>query len=393
MVSRWLRPFGAAETGVQMLLLKNVRINLDNPNEVEDVFIAGGKIQAIGRKLEPMLPNLEVLDGNGKTAIPGYIDQHVHITGGGGENGFSSRVPEIQISDCICGGVTTLVGLLGTDSVTRSVENLVAKTKALRSEGLTAYCLTGAYEYPSPTLTGSVKKDIVYIDEVIGVKIAISDHRSSNLCKQDLIRLASQARLAGILSRKPGIVHLHVGGGKRKLNLLFDILETEDIPIQIFRPTHVGRVFDDAVRFAKLGGYIDFTADEEGEKSAQMMVKAFEQAPTDRITLSTDANGSMPKWNEKKEIIGMGVGRITALHQTVRSLVKDFGVPLSQAILPSTATVAKALGLAGRKGCLAVGYDADLILLDDRLNIDTVMAGGTMMMSNGIVLKKGTFEK
>ena len=376
-----------------MLLLKNVRINLDNPNEVADVFIAGGKIQAIGRKLEPALPNMEVLDGDGKTAIPGYIDQHVHITGGGGEDGFSSRVPEIQLSDCIRGGVTTLVGLLGTDSITRSVENVVAKTKALRSEGLTAYCLTGAYEYPSPTLTGSVKKDIAYIEEVIGVKIAISDHRSSNLCKQDLIRLASEARLGGLLSRKPGLVHIHVGSGKRKLGLLFDILETEDIPIQIFRPTHVGRVFDDAVRFANLGGYIDFTAEEESRESAQMMVKAFEQAPVERITLSTDSNGSMPKWNENKEIIGMGVGQITTLHRTVKSLVQDCGVPLSQAILPGTATVAKALGLADRKGRLAEGYDADLILLDDQMNIDTVMAGGAIMMRSGSLIKKGIFEK
>ncbi len=376
-----------------MLLLKNVRINLNHPNEVADVFIAGGKIQAIGRKLEPALTNLEVLDGDGKTAIPGYIDQHVHITGGGGEDGFSSRVPEIQLSDCIRGGVTTLVGLLGTDSITRSVENVVAKTKALRSEGLTAYCLTGAYEYPSPTLTGSVKKDIAYIEEVIGVKIAISDHRSSNLCKQDLIRLASEARLGGLLSRKPGLVHIHVGTGRRKLGLLFDILETEDIPIQIFRPTHVGRVFDDAVRFANLGGYIDFTAEEESRKSAQMIVKAFEQAPAERITLSTDSNGSMPKWNENKEIIGMGVGQITTLHRTVKSLVQDCGVPLSRAILPGTATVAKALGLADRKGRLAQGYDADLILLDDRLNIDTVMAGGAVMMRSGGLIKKGIFEK
>lgn len=374
-----------------MLLLKNIRVNLDNPNQVEDVFVAGGKIQAIGRKLEPMLPNLEVINGDGKTAIPGYIDQHVHIIGGGGEDGFSSRIPEIQFFDCIRGGVTTLVGLLGTDSVTRSVENLVAKTKALRNEGLTAYCLTGAYEYPSPTLTGSVEKDIVYIDEIIGVKIAISDHRSSNICKQDLIRLASQARRAGILSHKPGVVHLHVGGGKSKLALLFDILETEDIPIQTFRPTHVGRVFDDAVRFAKLGGYIDFTADENEKTSAQIMMKAFEQAPIDRITLSTDSNGSMPKWNDKKELIGMGVGQITTLHQTVRSLVRNCGVPLSQAILPSTATVAQALGLAHRKGHLAVGYDADILLLDDKLNVDTVMAGGILMMNDGSIIKKEAF--
>lgn len=366
---------------------------MENPDEVSDLFLAGGKIAAAGRGLEPNLPGLQILDGDGMTAIPGYIDQHVHITGGGGEDGFASRVPEIRLSDCIRGGVTTLVGLLGTDSVTRSVGNLVAKTKALRSEGLTAYCLTGAYDYPSPTLTGSVKRDIVFIDEIIGVKIAISDHRSSNLCKQDLIRLASEVRVAGMIAKKPGIVHLHVGNGKKGLGLLFDILETEDIPIQTFRPTHVGRVFDDAVRFAKMGGYIDFTACEEAKESAQMMIRAFEQVPLDRITLSTDSNGSIPKWNAKKEVIGMGAGQITSLHQAVKSLVKDFGVPLSKAIRPSTVTVAEALGLSGRKGLLATGYDADVLLLNDQLDIDTVVAGGRLMMGGGRILKKGAFEQ
>lgn len=375
-----------------MLLIKNVRINLENPREVSDVFIAGGKIEAIGRKLDPTLPNLEIIEGDGRTAVPGYIDRHVHITGGGGENGFASRVPEINLSDCIRGGVTTLVGLLGTDSVTRSVENLVAKTKALNSEGLTAFCLTGAYDYPSPTLTGSVKKDIAFVDEIIGVKIAIADHRSSNMSKSDLIRLASEARVGGILSGKPGFVHLHVGNGKRGLGLLFDILETEDIPIRTFHPTHVGRVFSDAVRFANMGGYIDFTADEDGGETARTLTKAFEQAPADRITLSTDSNGSMPEWNEREEIVGMGVGSISTLHQTVKSLVRECGVPLLQAVRPVTETAAEALGLAGRKGHLAVGYDADLNLLDDRLNLSTVIAGGTVMMENERVLKKGMFE-
>ena len=141
-----------------MLLIKNIRIHPGKPEEVSDVFTAGGKIEAIGRHLAPCLPGLSVLEGDGRTAIPGYIDQHVHVLGGGGESSFASRVPELRLSECIRGGVTTLVGLLGTDAATRSVANLVAKTKALKSEGLTAFCLTGAYEYPSPTLTGSVKK-------------------------------------------------------------------------------------------------------------------------------------------------------------------------------------------------------------------------------------------
>lgn len=375
-----------------MLLIKNIRINPENPAEVSDVFIAGGKIQAVGAKLDPALPGLTVLEGDGRTAVPGYIDQHVHILGGGGESGFASRVPELQLSECVRGGVSTVVGLLGTDSLTRSVENLVAKTKALKSEGLTAFCLTGAYEYPSPTLTGSVQTDVAFLEEVIGVKIAIADHRSSNLSKRDLIRLASQARLGGILSGKPGIVHLHVGSGKRGLGLLFDILETEDLPISVFRPTHVGRVFADAVRFAGMGGYIDFTADEGGGETARMLAKAFEQAPADRITLSTDSNGSIPKWNDRKEIVGMGVGRISSMHRTVKTLVEECGVPLALALRPVTTNVAQALGLAERKGRVAAGYDADLNLLDDRLNLGTVVTGGTVMMDGGRILCKGMFE-
>nr|WP_319488936.1 beta-aspartyl-peptidase [uncultured Caproiciproducens sp.] len=375
-----------------MILLKNIRIDLEDPAQITDLFIAGGKIQEIGKNLQCPFPDVKVIDGNGKMGIPGYIDQHVHITGGGGEAGFASRVPEIRLSDCICGGVTTLVGLLGTDATTRSVANLVAKTKELREYGLTAYCLTGSYEYPSPTLTGSVKDDIVFIDEVIGVKIAISDHRSSNLSKEDLVRLASQARVAGILSKKPGIVHLHVGSGKRKLDMLFDILNTEDIPISTFRPTHVGRVFDEAVRFANMGGYIDFTAGDDTRKTAQMLQCAFGQAPVDRITLSTDANGSAPRWNEKKEMIGMDVGQITALHNVVKTMVLEYGVPLAKAILPCTATVAGALELFPRKGCLKVGGDADIILLDKDYDINTVFAQGELMMQEKEILKKGHFE-
>src|SRR5690606_3180786 len=102
--------------------------------------------------------------------VPGLIDNHVHITGGGGEGSFKTRVPEITLSKLIEAGITTVVGLLGTDATTRSVENLVAKAKALKEEGVSVYVHTGSYEFPSVTLTGQIKKDIVFIEEIIGAK-------------------------------------------------------------------------------------------------------------------------------------------------------------------------------------------------------------------------------
>lgn len=373
-----------------VLLLRDVRPY--GEGEPADILAAGGEIIRIGRGLEAPTPDAAVLEGEGRAVIPGYIDQHVHVTGGGGEGGFTKRVPELKLSDCVRGGITTLVGLLGTDGTTRSVENLVAKVKALKEEGLTAYCLTGSYEYPSPTLTGSVKKDIVFIEECIGVKIAISDHRSSNISRADLVRLASQARLAGVIAGKPGIVHMHVGGGRKKLDDVFDILKTEEIPIQTFRPTHVGRIFDDAIRFANMGGYIDFTTGVDTGKTAAQLARAVTQAPPDRITLSTDANGSIPKWNDKKEMIGLGTGQITTLHDTVRALVKEQGLPLREAVRFSTGNVARALGLYPRKGDIREGGDADLLVLDPDLTLSTVISKGTVMMREKAILRKGTFE-
>lgn len=374
-----------------VIVINNVRPS--GSDRTESILIAGGKIIETGVRPDYAFQDQCRIDAAGMIAVPGYIDQHVHITGGGGEGGFSNRVPELAPSSCIRGGVTTLVGLLGTDAQTRSVENLVAKTKSLREFGLTAFCLTGAYQYPSPTLTGSVEKDIVFIDEIIGVKIAISDHRSSCLSRQELIRLATQARRGGILSNKPGIVHMHVGSGRDGLGLVFDALKNSSVPIFNFRPTHVQRVFDDAIKFANLGGYIDFTAGENARKAAEALAAAFRLAPPELITLSSDSNGSQPVWNEKKEMIGLGVSKITAIHQVVKSLIADCGLSVADAVAPVTRNVAKALGLYPRKGTIRAGSDADLLLLNDRCEIDTVIAGGELMMQGGVVRKTGPFEK
>ena len=60
------------------------------------------------------------------------------MTGGGGEGSFHTQAPQVQLSSLIKGGVTTVLGLLGTDGISRSVENLLAKVKALKEEGISA---------------------------------------------------------------------------------------------------------------------------------------------------------------------------------------------------------------------------------------------------------------
>ena len=245
-----------------MLLVKNAEVYAPEYLGKKDLLIGGGKIECIQDSIGELPVECEILDAEGKILTPGFLDQHVHITGGGGEGSFHTRTPELQMSELVENGITTVVGLLGTDGITRSVDNLYAKTRVLCEEGVSAYMLTGAYGYPSPTLTGEIDRDIVFVKEILGVKLAISDHRAPNVTEDQLIQIASKARVAGMLSGKPGIVVLHMGDDKAGLAPVFRALEESSVPVRIFRPTHVNRnekLLEDGYEFLSQGGYIDLT--------------------------------------------------------------------------------------------------------------------------------------
>lgn len=372
-------------------LIKNAVVYRDGQWRKSDIFIADKRIESIQDSISCDWPELEIFDASGNFAIPGYIDQHVHITGGGGEGSFITQVPPMKFSEPVKAGVTTLCGVLGTDGTTRCVANLVARTKAFNEYGLTAFCLTGNYNYPSPTLTGSVLDDIVFVKEIIGVKIAISDHRSANMSKESLIKLGSDARVAGLLAGKPGVVHLHTGMGRTKLDLLFEIVEETEIPVTTFRPTHLAPKYDAAMLWAKLGGYIDFTCDpDDMENRVKLIANALDEAPAGSLSLSTDAGGSMPVWNDKKEMVGISAAKISALHNTIVAMTKL--MPLERALLPVTENVARALNIYPRKGCLAQGSDADIQLLDENLKLSTLFSNGACMLRNGEMQAKAYFE-
>lgn len=375
-------------------LIKNAEVYAPQALGQQDLLLCNDKIVAMAPQIDFSFGEVTVIDASGKKAVPGFIDQHVHVLGGGGEGSFRSRCPELDFSQTVKNGVTTVVGMLGTDSMTRSIENLVAKTKALNEDGITAYCLTGAYEYPSPTLSGSVKKDVTFISECIGVKIAISDHRNSCITTQELARLAADVRQASLFSGKVGVVHMHLGNGKAGLSQVMAIVENTDVPIKHFRPTHCGKQFADAVAFANMGGYVDFTVSEDASQSAENLLNALTAIDNkEKITCSSDSNGSLPKWNEKREMIGMGVGSISSLYRAIRALVQEKGVALEEALPLITSNVAKGLEIYPKKGCLAVDSDADLVLLDKDLEIDTVFAKGRLMVENKTVLAYSYFGR
>lgn len=362
----------------------------------KDVLVCGKQVQWIRDRIYMEDSGCQVIDGRGKMLLPGLIDQHIHIIGGGGEGSFHTRTPEVMLSALVRGGVTTVVGLLGTDGVARNVETLLAKAKALKEEGITCYVCTGSYGYPSVTLTGNVEKDVVFIEEVLGVKLAISDHRASNVTTEELIRLASDVRRAGMLSGKPGIVVLHMGDDGRGFSPVFEALGRTSIPPGTFRPTHVSRtreLFAQALEFAKQGGYIDITAGGNSGIGATDCLRMAQEChvPPERVTFSSDGQGSWSNYDEEGHLLEIGVSGVDGLYRELARLVVRERMSLESVLPHMTSYVADSLGLS-RKGHIREGADADLLLLNADFTLDGVFAMGCAMMEGGRLKRWGTFE-
>lgn len=387
------------------LVIKNAELYSPKAEGRRDILVAAGRIIAIAAGIDPeSLPApCEVLDAGGRAVVPGFIDSHVHVTGGGGEGGFRTRTPELVLSDATRAGVTTVVGVLGTDGLARSMEALVAKIYGLREEGLSAYCHTGSYRVPLTTVTGDPVKDIMMIEPVIGIgELAVSDHRSSKPTDAELARIASEARLGGMLSGKAGIVNVHLGDAPAGLAPLERIIAGGDLPRTQFLPTHCNRnpwLLDQAVAWAKAGGFIDFTTStvprflEEGEwATAAAYARCLKEGvAADRVTWSSDGQGSLPSFDAAGALSGLTVGRCSSLLDALRDCVKNHGIPLETALLPITANPAAALKLR-RKGRLEPSSDGDLVVLDKDLRPWAVVALGRIMVREGRPVVTGTFE-
>jgi beta-aspartyl-dipeptidase (metallo-type) len=346
----------------------------------------------------------EVIDGRNLKAVPGFIDGHVHIMGGGGEGGFATRTPDLPLTDAILGGVTTVVGCLGTDGYTRTMAGLLAKAKGLEEEGISTFVYSGSYGLPLRTLMPSLEEDLLFIEKVIGAgEVALSDHRSSQPTFEAFAQVVAMARRGGMLSGKAGIVNVHLGDGARGLDFLRRILAETELSATQMLPTHINRnphLFEEGIAYAKAGGFVDFTTStlasylDDGEIPCAKALSRMLAAGVDpgQITFTSDGQGSLPDWDRTGRLQDISVGRVTSLFPAVRQAVQEEGISLETALRVITANPARILKLKA-KGRLAPGLDADVVLLDARnLEVRTVIAKGQLLMKSGKPLTKGLFE-
>jgi beta-aspartyl-dipeptidase (metallo-type) len=377
-----------------LTLIRNAHVFSPHPLGVCDVLIAGNRIAQVEASIDLAGQGVEVLDAGGRWLLPGFVDSLTHPSGGGGEGGFGNRTRELKAEDFINAGVTSPVGALGTDSITRSLETLYGQVMKLRAGGLAAYMFSGSYRVPADTLTGDVARDLVLIEPVIGVgEVAIADHRSSQLSAQELRRLAADVHLGGTLSGKGGTLLIHVGDGPAGLDLIESALAGSDLPRRLFFPTHCNRrkgLLDQAIAHARQGGYMDLTVSttpeliEAGELPAlEAHRSALEAgAPFGRLTFSSDAGGSLPLYRDG-ELVGLTTAAPASLLDLLRTASAGRSQPPAKVLAALTCNPADALKLP-KKGRIASGADADLLLVDPAAaQLNEVFCLGRRLLRHG----------
>ena len=388
-----------------LTIIREGNVFAPEPHGPKDILIEGSRIGAIGEPGEIQVKGLDiqVVEAAGRIVVPGLIDTHVHILGGGGEGGPATRAPEITIEDIVRSGVTTVIGCLGTDGVTRHMESLLAKARGLEVEGITTFIFSGSYEIPVKTLTGSVRSDLILIDKVVGAgEIAISDHRSSQPTFDEFARLASECRVGGMLGGKAGVLHCHLGDGERKLGLLFQLVRQTEIPATQVIPTHVNRnrpLLGEAMEWIRTGGFVDLTTgpDPEPDSGEAGIEESFElflknKIPMTNITVSSDSNGSFPVFDEKGRLACLTIAMQKDLFRKFRDLIVKKILTVEEAASVFSTNPAVFYRLA-RKGEIKIGKDADLLLLDKDYHLSHAFARGRMMMADGKLIAKGTFSQ
>ncbi|MBI5219704.1 MAG: beta-aspartyl-peptidase [Bacteroidia bacterium] len=387
-----------------MILFKNCKVYTPEFIGKKDVLTGAEKILAIAGKIDkPAGLEIEEVDCTGLKLVPGFIDGHMHISGAGGEGGPATRTPELRLSQLVEGGITSVVGCLGTDGMTRTVESVLMKAKALKAEGVSCWIYTGAYQVPTPTITGDVGRDIALIDEVIGVgEIALSDHRSSWPTTDELLRIVEHARVGGMLGGKAGIVNIHLGDQEKPFQPMYDVIERSHKMLKLsqFLPTHCNRndyTLEDAKKYGKKGGFVDITTSSypyfhEYEVKPSKCIKMLTDAgvPLECITFTSDACGSLPGFDEKGNLVKLEVGKPSANFRELMDAVNQEGLPLDKALKVLTSNPADILKLKS-KGRIVAGKDADMVLLKGN-EIFHVIAMGRFMMKSRKIVKKGSYE-
>ena len=352
-----------------------------------DLEIEGGRIRQVGEKLSWSQNDL-VVDCQGYTIVPGFVDVHIH-------------------------------GCAGADTCDGKRESIDAMAEFLLTKGVTAFCPT-TMTVDRAEIEAALLAAKACVDQpgpgarVVGVNMEgpfIAAARKGAQKEEailppdpELFRHFQElsggiVRLVDIAPEQPGglafirevkdlcavsIAHTTANYDQAKESFDAGITHATHLfnamsGLHHRDPGVVGAVFDDSRVYAELicdGFHIHPAA----------LRTAFQVLGDRALVISDsmrangmpegepfDLGGQMVTVREGKATLADGTiaGSVSNLHQEVKNLV-SFGIPLEQAVKAASLIPARSIGLEEEIGSIAPGKRADLVVLDENLDIVAV---------------------
>lgn len=377
------------------MLIKNCNIIYLDKIENGSLLIEDGKI----KKINPTnFDSDNILDANGLYISPGFIDVHIH--GAGGYDTMDGTVDALNTiaKTIVKHGTTSFTPTTMTVS-TKAIQKSMRVIKQLKEEGTDGANILGAHlegPFVSPEAIGAQNPNYLLAPSISAYNEMVKDCEDAVISITLAPEVDGAKELIKYLSEK-GVV-CSIGHTKASYEQAMEAIKygarhsthlyNAMTPLNHRAPGVVGAIFDSNITTETIsdGIHISYPA----------LRIAYKQKGTDKVLLVTDAMMACCMPDGEYSLGGQDVtvtnsaarlksgslaGSVLTLDKAVRNVYKNSNYPLNEIVKMASYNGAKHCKVDDHKGLIKEGYDADLILFDDDINIEKVFVSGKEVYS------------
>lgn len=354
-----------------------------------DIEIEDGKILRVGKDLPRKEEDLAVDCAGSYTVVPGFVDVHIHGCAGSDTCDATREALEAMAAFLLAHGVTSFCPTTMTTS-RETIQAALLAAKDMMDHPMEGGARVVGVNMEGPFIAKERKgaqkeEDILPPDfplfqrfyEESGGIVRLVDVAPEQPGGLDFVEKASQLCTVSIAHTTADYDQAKAAFDKGVTHAthLFNAMSG----LHHRKPGVVGAVFDDS----RVRGELIC----DGFHIHPAVLRAAFQLLGDRALIVSDSmrangmpegeafdlGGQMVTVHQGKALLPDGTiaGSVTNLHQEIKNLV-SFGVPFEQAVKAATLVPARAIGLDGEIGSIAPGKRADLVVLDENLDIAAV---------------------
>lgn len=372
------------------MLIKNCNIIYLDKIEKGSVLVENGKIKEINPS---NVNNTEVIDAEGLYLSPGFIDVHIH--GAGGCDTMDGTVESINtIAKTIVQHGTTSFTPTTMTVAAEDIRKSMEVIKKLKEEGTEGANVLGAHlegPFISPKAIGAQNPNFLLAPSVENYNKIVGDYSDAVVSitmapevdgAKELIKYLSDNGVTVSMGHTKATYDEAIEGikcGACHSTHLYNAMT----PFTHREPGVVGATFDTNITTETIsdGIHISYPA----------LRTAYKQKGTDKVLLVSDAMEAcgMPdgqyslggqdvivKNGAARLLDGTLAGSVLTLDKAVKNIYNNSDYPLNEVVRMATYNGAKHCHVEDHKGLIKEGYDADLILFNEDIEIQKVFVNG-----------------